>query len=452
MTDGQLLGAFVERRDGAAFAALVRRHGPMVWAVCRRLLPHHDAEDAFQAAFLILVRKATSLEPREKVGNWLYGVAHHTALLARRTTTRRNRREKQTTELPEPALREKDLWSDLQPLVDEELSRLPEKYRTVLVLCDLEGNTRTEAARRLGVPDGSVASRLARARASLAKRLARRGVTLSGGLLAGLQAQGRALAVMPPSIVSATVSAARVLAAGTGSVGAKITELTNGVLNTMLLNKLKSVIAVSLVVLACIGGFVIVLPLAAEQPPPASEKRDTKSDAISVAALAELPAEKNILRNGSFEEGDKNPAHWSQGADLDGVQYVWDKKTGRKGKASVCLHKTAKRYFPIAQWYQIVDRTGDLPALRVAAQVKAEEVTKAIIDVIFLDENGEALSHKWVEYIGAKEASDKPVSHDWKEYAGRVEIPAKTKKFQICLQIYGPGKVWFDDVQAEYVK
>src|SRR5262245_33200503 len=152
LTDGQLLGRFVEHRDEAAFAALVRRHGPMVWGVCRRLLNPHDAEDAFQATFLVLVRKAASVVPRERVANWLYGVAHQTALAARRAAARRRAREKQVTQMPEPATPEHDHWRELQPLLDQELSRLPDAYREVIVLSDLQGKTRREVARQLGVP------------------------------------------------------------------------------------------------------------------------------------------------------------------------------------------------------------------------------------------------------------------------------------------------------------
>src|SRR5215470_16466737 len=139
LTDGQLLEGYINRRDQAALAALMRRHGPMVWGVCRRLLDHHDAEDAFQATFLVLVRKAASIVPRQMVVNWLYGVAHQTALNARATAARRKGRERQVTEMPEPAVAEQDPWRDLQPVLDEELSRLPDKYRAVIVLCDLEG-------------------------------------------------------------------------------------------------------------------------------------------------------------------------------------------------------------------------------------------------------------------------------------------------------------------------
>jgi hypothetical protein len=173
---------------------------------------------------------------------------------------------------------------------------------------------------------------------------------------------------------------------------------------------------------------------------------------LLLAAAPVIRAGENILQNGGAEEGDKSPKGWSQGAEVSGVEYIWDKKAGQQGKASLCLEKTAKRYFPIAQWYQEVDRTGDLSALQVSAQVKAEGVTKAIIDVAFLDDKGASMGHKWAAYIGAKEAGDAAVSHEWKEYAGRVEIPPGTKKIQVGLQMYGPGKVWFDEVRAEYAK
>src|SRR5437868_6840389 len=129
-TDGQLLGRYVAGRDDVAFGALVRRHGPMVLGVCRRLLTNPcDVEDAFQATFLVLVRKAPSVLPRDKVANFLYGVAYRAAQKARATTARRQAREKQVRTLPEPATVADGLWQDLVPLLDQELSRLPEKYR-----------------------------------------------------------------------------------------------------------------------------------------------------------------------------------------------------------------------------------------------------------------------------------------------------------------------------------
>ncbi len=142
-TDGQLLARFIEHREQAAVAALVQRHGPMVWGVCRRILRHHhDAEDAFQATFLVLIRKAASVRKREMMANWLYGVAQQTAMKARAMLAKRRTREKQGTAMPEPQAAEQDTRNDLQALLDQELSRLPDKYRVAIVLCDLDGKTR----------------------------------------------------------------------------------------------------------------------------------------------------------------------------------------------------------------------------------------------------------------------------------------------------------------------
>src|SRR5437764_63468 len=126
LTDGELLDAFANRQDGAAFEALVRRHGPMVLGVCRRLLRDtHDAEDAFQATFLVLVRRAASV-PRAAVGNWLYGVAYRTALNARRAAARRRAKERPEVDMPHPTTEPAEVWSELRPLLDQELSRLPD--------------------------------------------------------------------------------------------------------------------------------------------------------------------------------------------------------------------------------------------------------------------------------------------------------------------------------------
>ncbi|TKJ34616.1 MAG: hypothetical protein CEE38_17240 [Planctomycetes bacterium B3_Pla] len=168
------------------------------------------------------------------------------------------------------------------------------------------------------------------------------------------------------------------------------------------------------------------------------------------ACGASARAEDGILLNPGFEEGGKFPMHWSEGGKIDGVDYVWDKGNGYKSKASLCLYKTVKRYFPIAQWYQIVERDGSSPALEISAQVKAKQVTKAIVDVAFLDGTGKWISHKWASYIGRKNANDPAANHNWKVYSGRVDIPTGTKKIQVALQIYGPGKVWFDDIRATY--
>ncbi len=157
-TDGHLLRRFLTRRDEGAFAALVRRHGPMVLGVCRRVLGNAaDADDAFQATFLVLVRKGPALLPRAVLGDWLHGVARRTALKARAAAAHRRMKE-QMAARPEPQTEPgRDDWL---PLLDEALARLPEKYRQSIVLCDLEGRTREEAAALLGWPPGTVAGRL----------------------------------------------------------------------------------------------------------------------------------------------------------------------------------------------------------------------------------------------------------------------------------------------------
>lgn len=256
--DGQLLECFLTQRDDAALAALVRRHGPMVWGVCRRVLQHHhDAEDAFQATFLVLVRRAASVEPREMVANWLYGVAYRTALKARSLAARRKGRERQVVEMPEPAVEAQEVWRDLEPLLDRELSRLPDKYRVPVVLCDLGGKTRKEAAQQLGWPEGTVAGRLATARKMLAKRLAQRGVLLSVGALSAVLPQS-VVAGVPTSVVASTIKAATLFAAGqvgaAGVIPARVAALTEGVLKTTMPARLKIAAAVLVTVAATVVG------------------------------------------------------------------------------------------------------------------------------------------------------------------------------------------------------
>jgi RNA polymerase sigma factor (sigma-70 family) len=245
LQDAQLLHRFIANRDESAFATIVRRHGGMVMGVCRRLLRSpHDAEDAFQATFLILVRKAASIAQRELLANWLYGVAYKTALKARATTLRCHSKEKQLPSIPERAAEDRGTCcEELLALLDQELSRLPEKYRSVIVLCDLDGKTRREAAEMLGCPEGSLSSRLARARALLAKRLARQGSAISSGLLAGSLAQESASANVPARVFSSIVQSATAFAAGNAAmsvVSPKVTVLVEGVMKGMVLSKLRT--------------------------------------------------------------------------------------------------------------------------------------------------------------------------------------------------------------------
>lgn len=270
LTDGQLLGRYIAHRDEAAFAALVKRHGPMVLGVCRRMLGNaHDADDAFQAAFLVLVHKAGSLRSSEQVGNWLYGVAYNTALAARARRSRRRAAERQVDEMPEPTVAPPDDWAELRPLLDQELSQLAEVYREAVVLCDLEGKTRKEAARQLGVPVGTLSGRLTTARRELAARLARRGLALSGAALAVALSQGVASASVPAPLLTCTVKAGVAVATGplaAGAVSAGALALTEGVLKTMFPSKVKSLVVLVLVLLLGAGGAIIGRALAAPAP------------------------------------------------------------------------------------------------------------------------------------------------------------------------------------------
>jgi RNA polymerase sigma factor (sigma-70 family) len=271
LSDGQLLDRFVARREGAVFEAIVHRHGPMVWGVCRRVLRnHHDAEDAFQATFLVLARKAASVMIREKLGNWLYGVAYQTAMKARAVRTKRRVREVQVSEdMPEPMVVPHELRDALAESLDSELSRLPEKYRIPIVLCELEGKTHKEAASQLGWPIGTVSSRLSRARTMLARRLSRPGMTLSGVSLAVLLAQDVTSASMPTQLIGSTARAASLFAAGgtVGVVSARVAILTREVMKMMLLSKLKISVAMLVVVSAlAVGGGDLAYRAQATEP------------------------------------------------------------------------------------------------------------------------------------------------------------------------------------------
>lgn len=311
LTDGQLLSRFLENRGESAFEALVRRHGAMVWGVCRRTLGHHhDAEDAFQAAFLVLVRKAASIMPRDRIASWLYGVAHHTAIKARALGVRRRAREKQVTAMPEREAVTRDIRDDLQPRLDQELNRLPDHYRLPIILCDLEGKSHKEAARQLGWPVGTVSGRLVRARQRLARRLSRSGSILSVGVLAALLSQSAASAAVPTTVVASTVKAAGLLAAGqatAGLISVKVIALMEGVLKAMLLTKLKVVAVVLLAIgLLGVGAGLLRQDALAEKPIAQAPKDAAPKDRTEVTGKVQAvdPAKHTITIVG---DGKKEP-------------------------------------------------------------------------------------------------------------------------------------------------
>jgi RNA polymerase sigma factor (sigma-70 family) len=269
LSEGQLLERFLAGRDEVAFEALVTRYGPMVLGVCRRLLADaHEAEDAFQATFLILVRKAGSLRRSDLLEHWLYRVAYRVAARARAESFRRRAREQQGLEVLAESREKTDDLADLKQVLDREVGRLPEKYRTAIVLCDFEGRTNEEAARRLGCPVGTVRSRLSRGREHLRGRLTRLGLAPSAALLGAILAPEIATAAVPRRLIGATVLAARTFRAGkTASLGvvpASVLSLSEGVLQAMFLTKLKMT-AAGLLALGLLATGVSVL---AQQPAP----------------------------------------------------------------------------------------------------------------------------------------------------------------------------------------
>jgi RNA polymerase sigma factor (sigma-70 family) len=259
--DGELLRRYMAGQDRPALEALVRRHGGAVLGVCRRVLGDlHDAEDAFQATFLVFVRKAGSIRPGALVGPWLYGVATRTALKARALAARRRAREKPVDSLPDVAAPAEPEAADWLPLLDREVAGLPAKYRLPVLLCELNGVSRTDAARQLGVHEGTLSSRLARARKLLRTRLSRRGggaAVLAAAVLFPMAAQ----AAVPQVLVESTVRAATAFAAGT-ALATPPAILAVAVLATLRRAKLGiAVIAVAMLVL--LGGLGLLITRAA---------------------------------------------------------------------------------------------------------------------------------------------------------------------------------------------
>ncbi|HEX4611583.1 MAG TPA: sigma-70 family RNA polymerase sigma factor, partial [Urbifossiella sp.] len=255
--DADLLARYVAGRDGAAFAELVRRHGPAVLAACRRITAHaHDADDAFQATFLVLARKAQQVRSGEPVGAWLYGVA---VRAARKAAARAGRhRETLVAAVPDVPERTAEPFDpDAARAVAEEVGRLSPKYRAAVVLCELEGRPRAAVARELGIAPGTLSSRLAAARKELADRLAARGFGPA------------ALAALTPAVVPPRLSAATAALVAGGAVPAGVTTLTHGVGRVMIVQKLRlaaPAFGVAAAVVLAVG--LIAAPPAPPPPPP----------------------------------------------------------------------------------------------------------------------------------------------------------------------------------------
>ena len=348
-SDGDLLRRYVVNREEEAFAALMRRHAPLVWGVCRRLLDNEqDAEDAFQAVFLVLVRKAESLHVGPSLASWLHAVATRVAQKSRVTILRRHLREKRAeTPLPSDPFATVE-QRELRALLDEELDRLPEKYRAPLVLCYLEGLSYTEAAQRLGWRDGTVCGRLARAREMLRQRLSRRGLTLSVAVLAAMSAPTAA----PAAMVTAAAKLAALFAlgqtAGSGAVSAPVAALAQGALHSMSMAKLKTVVALGAIVALFAAGtgwtahwvLAVASPEMGHRAEPSETReqparqglppRDTGADAKRGADVNQPTRSLRGHRDRITSVVYASDGRWFATAAWDGTARIWDARTGKQ--------------------------------------------------------------------------------------------------------------------------
>jgi RNA polymerase sigma factor (sigma-70 family) len=348
LTDAQLLERFQTNRDEAAFEVLVWRHGPKVLGVCRSVLRHEqDAEDAFQATFLILVRKGGSIGKRQVVGSWLYRVAYRVALRAKVMSDKRAATHVHVgAEAAAPAMSDSPGF-DVRPVLDEEINRLPEKYRAPFILCYLDGRTNEEAARELGCPKGTVLSRLAWARERLRARLTRRGLDLSAGLPVAVLVSTAPSAVLVDSTLKAALSGA----GKAGLVSGPVAALTQGVLQTMLWTKVKTIAGCVLAVCVMMLGGVLVGQVLSAGPAPGkqadgpqvqaekSDKTEPPPPADRQPDKKETPAEKTI----PFELRDKP---WTQVfewySEVSGLAYTGTYKPA--GTATFIPAKGKSRY------------------------------------------------------------------------------------------------------------
>jgi RNA polymerase sigma factor (sigma-70 family) len=282
--DEHLLHAFLAEHDDNAFAVLVRRYGPMVLGTCRRVLQRaEDAEDVFQAVFLLLARNAATLREKTALASWLHGTAYRLAMTAKRSAARRRKHEAQASTRPPAGPAEELSWREVRTLLDEEIARLPEIYRSVFVLCSLESVSREEAARRLGLKEGTVSSRLTEARKRLQRRLTRRGVELTAVLAAATLATQTASA-LPPVLMASTIEAALATATGqglTGIVSTAVIDMVQGAAFAATLSKAKmvTVLLLTATLLAGVGAWTcltLATPQVAER-----QEEPAKSPALA---------------------------------------------------------------------------------------------------------------------------------------------------------------------------
>ena len=291
-SDQELVERFRSGRDDAVFRSILDRHGPMVFHVCRRVLSSAaDVEDAFQATFLILIRRGHTVRRHSSLASWLHGVAWRTAMKLRSQSDRRRRREARSARTESSPVTNATTWGEVRGILDDELRRLPESLRTALVLCYLEGRTQDEAAAQLGVSKSTLRRNLDRGRERLAQRLARRGVTVGAILGAGLLSEcahgaGVSRALLLRTISSASHTAAN-LAAPATVLPARVAALTDGVIKTMYYGKYKSIVAV----LACSVAFGLGMMQIRPELASAQDKAASAKPAVTAPDIEPIDAD-----------------------------------------------------------------------------------------------------------------------------------------------------------------
>ncbi len=457
LEDHELLERFLNRSGEAAeaaFEAIVQRHGALVLSICRAISRHDtDAEDSFQATFVVLARRAKTIRDRNRLAPWLGRVARRISRRARKESSRRASREHHPAQFDPDAFQGNDSidpnLTERASLIRAQVDALPEADRLPLLMTYWQGKSYEETATLLGWPIGTVRSRLARARDRLRGRLVRLGlapaVTVSGSLSFTDSVKAAPLSVSSV-LISQTIRVAirctpsLTAAIKGGAVPAMVAALAQGELGMMMTTPWKWTSV--LMIIGSAAGFGLTARSSDPPEPPKNAVEPLMSNAVQ-----ETESDPSLLTNRSFEEGYNRPEGWSQGASIDGVLYLWDREVAHSGESSLAIRKSAQRYFPIAQWRQEIDHQSESTRLKVSSWVKADQLSKAILDVQFIDANGER-SHAWVAYLGGEPGI--VVSHNWKLYEGVVEIPPGTQKIIVAPQLYGPGTVWFDDLNASY--